>query len=124
MLRPVVPLAALALVLVLLASVSGTGAHAALARSEPRAGATLGRAPSAVRLWFTGDLEPAFGRLRVLDAAGARVDRDDARVDRNDRTLLRATLGPLPPGRYRVLWRVVSVDSHVTEGEFGFRVAP
>ena len=29
---------------------------------------------------------------------------------------------PLPPGTYRVHWKVLSVDTHTTEGNFTFRV--
>jgi methionine-rich copper-binding protein CopC len=38
--------------------------------------------------------------------------------------MLRVSLPALPAGRYTVAWRVLSVDSHVTEGTFSFRVAP
>jgi methionine-rich copper-binding protein CopC len=31
---------------------------------------------------------------------------------------------PLAAGTYKVLWRVLSVDGHLTEGEFTFQVAP
>jgi methionine-rich copper-binding protein CopC len=30
----------------------------------------------------------------------------------------------LSGGRYRVIWRVLSIDTHVTKGEFHFDVAP
>jgi methionine-rich copper-binding protein CopC len=30
----------------------------------------------------------------------------------------------LPPGTYRVVWRVLSIDSHGTTGDFTFEVAP
>jgi copper resistance protein C len=30
----------------------------------------------------------------------------------------------LAPGSYKVIWRVLSVDTHVTEGDYKFRVAP
>jgi methionine-rich copper-binding protein CopC len=33
-------------------------------------------------------------------------------------------LPPLAPGRYRVRWHVVSVDTHRTEGEYSFSVEP
>ena len=36
--------------------------------------------------------------------------------------LLQVPLKPLRPGTYRVKWRVLSVDTHVTEGDFTFRV--
>jgi len=32
--------------------------------------------------------------------------------------------GALAPGTYKVTWRVLSVDAHVTEGDFTFDVAP
>ncbi|HWW93893.1 MAG TPA: copper resistance protein CopC [Vicinamibacteria bacterium] len=35
---------------------------------------------------------------------------------------LQVSLNPLGPGTYRVKWRVLSVDTHVTEGDFTFRV--
>ena len=62
--------------------------------------------------------------LKVLDAQGKRVDKADARVDRADRGLLRVSLEALGPGVYTVVWRVVSVDTHVTEGDFAFHVEP
>ena len=30
----------------------------------------------------------------------------------------------IPPGVYTVRWRVVSVDTHATQGDFSFRVGP
>ena len=30
----------------------------------------------------------------------------------------------LPPGTYKVIWRVLSVDTHRTQGDFTFRVGP
>ena len=30
----------------------------------------------------------------------------------------------LPPGTYKVIWRVLSVDTNRTEGDFTFRVGP
>ena len=38
------------------------------------------------------------------------------------RCLMRANLQPLEHGTYTVDWRVLSVDAHVTEGRFTFRV--
>jgi methionine-rich copper-binding protein CopC len=37
--------------------------------------------------------------------------------------MLQVLLKPIEPGTYRVKWRVLSVDTHVTEGDFTFRVA-
>jgi len=37
---------------------------------------------------------------------------------------LRVALKPLPAGTYKVIWRVLSVDTHRTNGSFTFRVGP
>ena len=100
----------------------GAAAHAVLERAEPRVVSKLKRAPDEVKLYFTERLEPAYSALRVLDAHGVQVDRRDSRVDRANPALLRATLPPLPPGTYKVLWRVLSIDADITEGAFTFRV--
>jgi methionine-rich copper-binding protein CopC len=99
-------------------------AHAFLDRAAPAVGSTVRGPPAEVKLWFTQELEPAFSTVRVLDKNGKQVDRLDKLVDRSDATLLRVSLPPLAPGTYRVMWRVLSVDTHVTEGDFTFEVAP
>ncbi len=96
--------------------------HSGLQRAEPPVESTLKRAPDEVKLYFTERLEAAYCTVRVEDGRGARVDRRDSHVDRSNPALLRATLSTLPPGKYTVIWRVLSVDSHVTEGRFIFRV--
>jgi len=104
----------------------GAGAawsHAFLERAEPRVGSTVKAAPSQVRVWFTEALEPAFSTLEVVNQAGERVDRGPAQVDAASRAMIQVPLKPIGPGTYRVKWRVLSVDTHVTEGDFTFRVA-
>lgn len=114
----------LAGILALVAAGPGAG-HGLLERAEPRAGSTVRTAPRTVRLWFAGAIEPRYSGIHVLDAAGTRVDLDDADVDPATGTVMTVSLLPsLAPGRYRVVWRALSVDSHVTRGEFAFRIAP
>jgi copper resistance protein C len=113
------------LFLAFVAWVLGVGlalAHSGLQRAEPPVESTLKRSPKELKLYFSERLEPAYSRARVEDGQGARVDRDDSRVDRSNPLLLRVTLPPLAPGTYTVIWRVLSVDSHITEGRFMFRV--
>lgn len=120
-----VPTYARGLFLALVAWVLGVGlalAHSGLQRAEPPVESTLKRPPKELKLYFSERLEPAYSRVRVEDGQGARVDRDDSRVDRSNPLLLRVTLPPLAPGTYTVIWRVLSVDSHITEGRFMFRV--
>jgi hypothetical protein len=111
-----------ALVLSLALGCTQAGAHAFLDRADPRVGSSVAVAPPEVSLWFSEALEPAFSTLQVMDRTGARVDRADAHLDRVDRQRITVTLLPLGPGDYKVVWRVVSVDAHVTQGDFAFHV--
>jgi copper resistance protein C len=105
--------------------VVGTGValgHSGLQRAEPPVESTLKRPPTEVKLYFSERLEPAYSTVHVEDGKGARVDRDDSHVDRSNPLLMRVTLTPLEPGTYTVVWRVLSVDSHITQGRFKFRI--
>jgi methionine-rich copper-binding protein CopC len=104
--------------------VTGAIAHAMLDHALPRVGSSVRAAPERVELWFSERLEPAFSTLKVIDSSGHQVDRGDASVDERDRTHFTVSLTPLPRGNYRVLWRVVSVDTHATAGDFDFEVSP
>jgi copper resistance protein C len=97
-------------------------AHAFPDHSQPAVGSTVSPAPTALRIWFTQKIEPAFSGIDVVNASGAHVDKGDAKVDAQDPTLLQVSLKPLPPGSYKVHWHVVSVDTHPTEGDFTFTV--
>src|SRR5271169_496940 len=97
-------------------------AHAFLDHASPAVGSTLPTAPSAVTMWFTQQLEPAFTTATVTDQAGNPVDTGPAQVDAKDPTELRVPLKKLPPGTYTVAWHALSVDTHTTTGHFTFTV--
>jgi hypothetical protein len=97
-------------------------AHAMLDHASPQVGSTVHPAPRSLSLWFTQKLEPSFSTIEVQNASGVRVDQGKARVDPTDATSLRVGLKALPPGTYQVRWRVLSVDTHKTEGNFSFTV--
>jgi|SRR5260221_8614184 len=99
-------------------------AHAFLDRAVPAVGSRVRTPPSEVRLQFSQPLEPAFSSVRVLDAGGKQVDRMDKRLDPSDASLLKLSVPRLAPGLYRVVWRVLSVDTHISEGDFTFEVVP
>jgi methionine-rich copper-binding protein CopC len=108
----------------LIAAVGPAFAHAHLDHASPAVGSTVAQAPKEVVLWFTNELEPAFSSIEVRDEKGASMQAGKAGVDRGNRTQLRVPLKSLPPGTYKVIWRVLSVDTHRTQGDFTFRVGP
>jgi methionine-rich copper-binding protein CopC len=110
------------LFLIILADTTQVEAHAFLKDAEPSVGSTVQASPNEVQIRFTENIEPAFSSIQVFDASGKEVDKRDAHLDRSDRGLLHVSLPRLGPGTYKVVWRVVSVDTHVTNGNFTFRV--
>jgi methionine-rich copper-binding protein CopC len=96
--------------------------HAYLVRSAPAARAVVARAPERVQLWFNERLEPAYSRVSVWSRDGQRVDAGDVQVAPAEPTRLSVGVPPLAAGAYTVKYRVLSVDGHVVEAEFGFTV--
>lgn len=127
-------------------------AHAFLRVADPAEDSTVTAAPSEVKLRFTEPVEVRFSIFKVyrLDAnpsseirrlnalGGALVSdvlmkRDDegARADAAVSTTARTTtditlrLKPDPqPGVYVVMWRVLSIDTHTTQGFHIFILLP
>lgn len=104
------------------AAVAHAHAHAFVDHAEPPVGGKVKQMPQEVRIWFTEKIESSFSSVQVFDASGKEVDKRDVHLDHSDRALLHVSLPQLGAGTYKVAWRVVSVDTHVTNGTFTFRV--
>ncbi len=96
-------------------------AHAALDHAEPRVGNKVASPPHAVTLTFTEKLEPAFSSITVTGPNGQRVDVGKSSVSGNQMSVPLKSGGV---GTYHVNWRVLSVDTHRTDGSFTFQVGP
>ena len=120
--RPALSLV-LAAALALLASVWSAGsasAHSQLLSSTPKDGATLQQAPSTVVLTFDENVLDDFTTVLVTDMSARSVTTGEATVDGR---VVTQQLGQLPPGQYRIAYRVVSADSHPISGTSRFTVA-
>jgi methionine-rich copper-binding protein CopC len=112
----------LTFLLIVVAGSARLEGHAFLERAEPAVGSTIQTSPSEVRIRFTENIEAAVSSIQVFDVSGKEVDKRDVHLDRSDHALLHVSLPPLGTGTYKVVWRVVSVDTHVTNGNFTFRI--
>jgi methionine-rich copper-binding protein CopC len=97
--------------------------HAFPIRSDPRVGWTIAASPLKVTIWFDGELEPAFSTIAVYNSAKQQVDKRNSRVSGADDSVLEVDLPALAPGAYRVYWKVLAKDTHVTQGDFAFTIA-
>jgi hypothetical protein len=114
-----------ALALIVIAAIAGASApavaHAFLDHASPRAGDNLKPPPVKIKLHFTEELEPAFSGITVTDETAHDVTASPVIVSGTE---MDVSLKPLSPGRYRVTWHAVSVDTHRTDGKYNFLVLP
>lgn len=116
-------ISSLGLVLLAAATAPATAlAHAFLDHSVPAVGATIAAPPPELQLFFTQDLEPAFSGVTIATGDGQPVAADAASIDPRNKAEMVLKLPPLAPGHYKVSWHALSVDTHRTEGSFGFDV--
>lgn len=118
LLRPVVPVAAIAAAIALTPVMAQ--AHARLVSASPAANATVAP-PRVLTLTFSERVAPAFSTFDVVDAAGVAATIR-TQVSQDGKTLTGTLARPLPIGAYVVNWRIASSDGHRMTGSYGFTV--
>ena len=97
-------------------------AHAIILESEPAAGAKLVEPPARIYLRFNSKLEKRLSHVTLMGADGRPVPmavKADG-SEKADRIVL--PLGRLRPGDYRIRYKVLAADGHITEGALRFTV--
>lgn len=100
-------------------------AHAHLRSAQPPVdGTARGGDVREVRITFSEGVEPRFCRVSIAGPDGKAVEAALPEVDPADSKVLVVRLAqPLPPGVYTVEWHATAVDTHKTDGRYGFTVA-
>ena len=98
-------------------------AHAALLESTPRDGEVLAASPPAAVLRFNSRVEKRLTRVALTGPDGRSISLavgPDLAGDPPDRVSI--PLPPLPPGAYRLTYRVLAADGHATPGMIRFTI--
>jgi methionine-rich copper-binding protein CopC len=104
-----------------LLAASSVWAHAHLKSQTPAADSTVS-APAQLRLEFSEGVEAAFTKVTITKD-GATVPVKSLATEGSDKKILIVTPAePLSAGTYKVEWHAVSVDTHKSEGAYGFKV--
>ena len=98
--------------------------HAKLLRTSPQEGRTLDRAPRAVVLTFSEEIDPALVSLQVRDRAGRRVDRGAPFHPGGREEVVAVALAPRLEGTLIAHYRVISEDGHPVARRLEFSVRP
>jgi len=100
---------------------TGVGwAHAFLDSATPAEGSSVEEAPGELRLSFTEPIEVAFSSVTVTGPNGQNVAQAIPQSGITDS--ITVPLGAMGPGEYTVEWRVLSIDTHTTDGKYTFTV--
>ena len=107
-----------------LAAMPSADAHAHLEKAQPAVGGAVSAPPAEIRLWFSEPVEARSSSIEVTRADGGRIAAGATAAGAEPAVLVLKLGRPLAPGGYKVRWKAISVDSHTSEGSFGFEVAP
>ncbi len=114
----------------LLACLTSTSAfaHAHLESEQPAADSEVS-SPKELRLKFSEGVEEKFTKVAIsLDGPGDRteiIQTQSVSTDPADKKVLIVVPSvPLVPGKYKVEWHAVSIDTHKSEGVYHFKVTP
>lgn len=97
-------------------------AHARLQASTPANGASVGPAPTELRLQYNEPIEVAMSTVRITGPGDAAVTTGKVAADPGDDRTLVQPLPRLAAGNYRVQWTTMGRDGHHTKGEIRFTV--
>ena len=93
-------------------------AHDVVEKVEPAEGSTAASVPAAVKLTFNNTPIGLGAEVLVEDANGTNQSIGPVIIE--DNVAAQAVKAEAPAGRYTVVWRIVSSDSHPIEGTFTF----
>jgi hypothetical protein len=93
-------------------------AHDVIESASPADGSTVATVPASVVLTFDHTPIEVGTEIQVKDPTGTNQADGPARIV--DTNVTQALKPGAPAGKYTVVWRVVSADSHPIEGTFTF----
>lgn len=108
--------------LLIMMQTSSVWAHASLVKSDPPRRASLSESPPQIQLWFNEEIETAYSSIQVFDSNGKAVSVDEPKAVEDDPKSVVLAMPVLGAGSYKVEFRVLSVDGHVVESNYSFRI--
>jgi methionine-rich copper-binding protein CopC len=95
-----------------------------LDHAVPGVGLTVSGPVREVRLYFDQGVIAGLSSVQVISSTGARVPASRPVNDSSGQQIVTVRLGyALPPGTYRVIWYVVTIDQRQASGAYLFTVS-
>lgn len=103
------------------ATATSVFAHAHLKSETPAADSTV-NAPKDLRLVFSEGVEAKFTKVTITADGAAVAVKNIETAPGDQKTLIVTPEKLLTPGKYKVEWHAVSVDTHKSDGDYSFTV--
>ena len=100
---------------------SSVFAHAHLKSQTPAADSTVS-APAELRLVFSEGIETTFSTVKISRDGEDVPVKNLATKSSDKKTLIVTPEVALEPGTYKVEWKVTSVDTHKSAGNYSFKI--
>ena len=103
------------------ATTTSVFAHAHLKSETPAADSTV-TAPKDLHLVFSEGVEAKFTTVSITADGAAVAVKSIETAPGDQKTLIVTPERPLAAGKYKVEWHAISVDTHKSDGNYGFTV--
>lgn len=108
---------------IVLSVFSSAFAHTSLEKTAPQSGERVPQSPSAIELWFQGDVVVYSNSIKVTNGEGEDFDTGEPLVDpTNSRHVTTQLHEGLPPGNYTVHIHVLAPDGDPLRERYSFMV--
>ena len=87
-------------------------------------GATLHGSPAVLRLFYSEGIDLTKSTVAVSGPGGPVASGPIALDPKNKRIVVVPIKAKLAPGAYHVKWGMTTEDTHHTDGDFDFKIAP
>lgn len=114
------PVRAVLLILIILAVTTPVWAHAVLMESKPKINSTVKGPDVPIWLRYNVRVDGKRSRLQLTAPDGSTIALDSLKQTAPD--VLESHASGLKPGEYKLQWKVLASDGHMSSGEVDFTV--
>lgn len=97
-------------------------AHAKVVSADPAPRSVINRSPDSINILFNQQFEPSYSTIVIQGNDGKPLTTTKAIVDPKNKKRLVLSLPNLPPGKYTVSYKALSLDGHTIASTYTFRI--
>jgi len=97
-------------------------AHAKAVSVDPAPRSVLSHSPPSINILLSQQFEPSYSTIIIKGSNSKLVTTAKATVDPDNEKRLTLSLPTLPPGKYTVSYKILSLDGHTIASNYAFKI--